>query len=84
VKVIVILSKLKKVFCAGADIKEFENKKSDDFKDNDVFKEIHDTIYHTKKPLIAGVNGVALGGGCELSLLCDIVFCSEEARFGLP
>lgn len=81
---IVILSKVKKAFCAGADIKEFENKKTADFKNNDVFKEIHDTIYNAKKPIIAGVNGVALGGGCELSLLCDIVFCSEEAKFGLP
>lgn len=77
VKVIVILSKVKKAFCAGANIKEFENKTSSDFNNNDVFKEIHDTIYNAQKPIIAGVNGVALGGGCELSLLCDIVFCSE-------
>lgn len=76
VKVIVFLSKVKKAFCAGANIKEFENKTSADFNNNDVFKEIHDTIYNAQKPIIAGVNGVALGGGCELSLLCDIVFCS--------
>lgn len=84
VKVIVILSKVKKAFCAGANIKEFENKTSADFKNNDIFSEIHDTFYNAQKPIIAGVNGVALGGGCELSLLCDIVFCSEEAKFGLP
>jgi enoyl-CoA hydratase/carnithine racemase len=84
VKVIVILSKVRKAFCAGANIKEFENKSSADFVNNDVFKEIHDTLYNTTKPIIAGVNGVALGGGCELSLLCDIAFCSEEAKFGLP
>lgn len=33
---------------------------------------------------MGGVNGVALGGGCEIALLTDVVFCSEEARFGLP
>ena len=77
VKVIVILSKLKKAFCAGANIKEFENRSSKDFVNNDIFAEIHDSFYNAKKPIIAGVNGVALGGGCELSLLCDVIFCSE-------
>lgn len=77
VKVIVILSKVKKAFCAGANIKEFQNKTSADFKGNDIFEEIHETFYNSQKPIIAGVNGVALGGGCELSLLCDVVFCSE-------
>lgn len=84
VKVIVLLSQVKKAFCAGANIKEFQDKKTSDFKNNDIFQEIHDTFYEAKKPIVAGVNGVALGGGCELSLLCDVVFCSEEARFGLP
>lgn len=84
VKVIVLLSKVKKAFCAGANIKEFENRSSKDFENNDIFAEIHDTFYNAKKPIIAGVNGVALGGGCEISLLCDVIFCSEEARFGLP
>ena len=84
VKAILLLSKVPKAFCAGANIKEFQNKKSKDFENNDIFKELHDTIDNAKKPIIAGVNGVALGGGCELALLADVVFCSEEARFGLP
>lgn len=84
VKVILMLSKVPKAFCAGANIKEFQGKTSNDFANNDIFKEIHDTIYNAKKPIISGVNGVALGGGCEMALLTDVVFCSEEARFGLP
>ena len=81
VKVIVILSKLKKAFCAGANIKEFQDKKTADFTNNDIFAEIHDTFYNAQKPIVAGVNGVALGGGCELSLLCDVVFCSSHPVF---
>ena len=84
VKVILLLSKVEKAFCAGANIKEFQNKTSKDFENNDIFQEIHDVFYSAKKPIIAGVNGVALGGGCELALLCDIVYCSEETRFALP
>lgn len=84
VKVIVLLSSVPKAFCAGANIKEFVNKTAKDFDGKDIFKELHDTLYEAKKPIISGVNGVALGGGCELALLTDVVFCSEEARFALP
>ena len=84
VKVILFLSKVAKAFCAGANIKEFQGKQAKDFENNDIFKELHDTLYSAKKPIITGVNGVALGGGCELALLSDVAFCSEEARFGLP
>jgi len=52
-----------KAFCAGANIKEFQNKKASDYVNNDIFAEIHDTFYNAKKPIICGVNGVALGGG---------------------
>ena len=77
VKVILFLSKVAKAFCAGADIKEFQCKKPKDFENNDIFKELHDTIYNAKKPTVSAVNGVALGGGCELALLTDVIFCSE-------
>ena len=63
VKVIVFLSKVTKAFCAGANIKEFQGKKAKEFEENDIFKEIHDGLYNAKKPIISGVNGVALGGG---------------------
>nr|BAK02136.1 predicted protein [Hordeum vulgare subsp. vulgare] len=84
VKVILFLSKVPKAFCAGANIKEFVGKTAKDFDNNDIFKDIHDSIYQAKKPILSAVNGVALGGGCELALLTDVVFCSEDARFALP
>lgn len=84
VKVILLLSKVPKAFCAGANIKEFVGKTAKDFENNDIFKELHDSIYDAKKPILSAVNGVALGGGCELALLTDVAFCSEEARFALP
>jgi enoyl-CoA hydratase len=77
VKVIVLLSKVKKAFCAGANIKEFVGKTTKDFENNDIFAELHNTVYGAKKPIIAGVNGVALGGGFELALICDMIYCSE-------
>jgi enoyl-CoA hydratase/carnithine racemase len=64
VKVILFLSKVAKAFCAGANIKEFQGRKAKDFDNNDIFAELHDTLYNAKKPIVAGVNGVALGGGC--------------------
>jgi enoyl-CoA hydratase len=84
---VVILTGGPKVFCAGADIKEragiqmgqsqsfFERRKSHAF-----FCRIEDF----EKPVIAAVSGVAVGGGCELSLVCDLRIASETARFGVP
>lgn len=84
---IVILTGGPKAFSAGADIKErstvqmsqpqsfFERRKSHAF-----FCKIEDF----EKPVIAAVSGVAVGGGCELSLVCDLRIASETARFGVP
>jgi|688.fasta_scaffold1242102_1 enoyl-CoA hydratase/carnithine racemase len=71
------MSKVAKAFCAGANIKEFNEKTSKDFENNDIFKDLHDSLYGAKKPIISAVNGVALGGGFELALLSDVIFCSE-------
>lgn len=72
-----------KAFAAGADIKRMKDKNlvsiymsSFPSKWNDVSK--------IKKPIIAAVNGYALGGGCEVALMCDIVFAGEKAVFGQP
>ena len=41
-------------------------------------------INNIKTPIVAAVNGYALGGGCELALVCDMILCGDKAKFGLP
>ncbi|CAD8150340.1 unnamed protein product [Paramecium pentaurelia] len=84
IKVIVILSKLDKIFCAGANIKELSDCSYESQQISDIFYEIHNVFDSLRKPLIMGVNGVALGGGFELALNGDIIIASEDAKLGLP
>ncbi len=72
-----------RVFAAGADIKFMANATSDEMRKNG-FVELFEGIRKIKKPVIAGVSGFALGGGCELALACDLIVASESARFGQP
>ena len=71
-------------FAAGADIKEMEKKDSVDMFLEDFFNYEHDIINSFRKPLIAAVSGYALGGGCELAMMCDIIISSDTAKFGQP
>lgn len=85
VKVIVITGKGDKAFAAGADIKELNGLSGNEaeqlsLKGQRIFKMIED--FHV--PVIAAVNGFALGGGCELAMACHIRVASEKARFGQP
>ena len=73
-----------KFFAAGADIKEMEKKDSVDMFLEDFFTDEHDIINSFRKPLIAAVSGYALGGGCELAMMCDIIISSDTAKFGQP
>lgn len=79
----IIISGNEKAFAAGADIKQMAGKTAMDMYNIDQFS-TWDTIKKTKKPLIAAVSGFALGGGCELVMLCDMIVASETARFGQP
>jgi enoyl-CoA hydratase len=79
----IVISGSEKVFAAGADIKQMAGKSAMDMYNTDQFS-TWDAIKKTKKPLIAAVSGVALGGGCELTMLCDMIVASETARFGQP
>jgi enoyl-CoA hydratase len=79
----IIISGNEKAFAAGADIKQMAGKTAMDMFNTDQFS-TWDAIKKTKKPLIAAVSGFALGGGCELVMLCDLIIASETARFGQP
>ena len=85
VYVIILTGSGEKAFVAGADIKELNKCNEDTGK---VFAKrgqmIFDLIENYKKPVIAAVNGFALGGGCELALACHIRIASENAKFGQP
>lgn len=72
-----------RAFAAGADIKEMEQATTVDMLYGDRIG-LWDQIRTIKKPVIAAVSGVALGGGCELAMACDMIVASETARFGQP
>ena len=73
-----------KAFAAGADIKEMADQSYAQMYTNNYFALGHDRITRFRKPIIAAVNGFALGGGCELAMLCDFIIASEKAKFGQP
>jgi enoyl-CoA hydratase len=71
------------VFAAGADIAEMANASAVDMLERNTIG-LWDRARAIQKPLIAAVAGYALGGGCELAMLCDIIIAAENARFGQP
>jgi len=79
----IVLTGSAKAFAAGADIKEMAELSYPQVYLDDLFAEA-DRIATRRKPLIAAVAGYALGGGCELALLCDMIFAADNARFGQP
>ncbi len=85
VKALIITGAGEKAFVAGADIAEMKNMNADQAMQ---FAKRGQSIFHElsllKIPVIAAVNGFALGGGCELALGCDFIIASENAKFGLP
>ncbi|KAG1761054.1 ClpP/crotonase-like domain-containing protein [Suillus occidentalis] len=82
--VIVLTGGDKKGFCAGADIKEQSELSFVNAYNQDYLKDLNDGFFAVHKPIIGVVNGIALGGGCELAMMCDILYASETAKFGQP
>lgn len=80
----VILTGSEKAFAAGADIKEMQNNTYLDVYKNDPFEANHCAIERFRKPIIAAVSGYALGGGCEIAMMCDMIIAAENAKFGQP
>jgi enoyl-CoA hydratase len=83
--VVIITGNGEKAFVAGADIKELSNldmKKAKEFSEKG--QAVFNKIENFEKPVIAAVNGFALGGGCELALACHIRVVSETSKFGQP
>jgi enoyl-CoA hydratase len=79
----VVLTGSEKAFAAGADIREMQPKSYTDMYMEDFFAG-WDAMTRIRKPIIAAVSGYALGGGCELAMMCDFIIASDTAKFGQP
>ncbi|WP_433713754.1 enoyl-CoA hydratase [Nocardia sp. CA-084685] len=79
----IVITGSERAFAAGADIKEMQPKSYMDMFMNDYFAR-WDRLAQFRKPTIAAVAGYALGGGCELAMICDILLAADNAKFGQP
>src|ERR1700746_516886 len=80
----IVVTGSEKAFAAGADIKEMQPKGFIDMFNSDFAAVGGDRIARCRKPTIAAVSGYALGGGCELALMCDFIIAADTAKFGQP
>lgn len=80
----IIITGSEKAFAAGADIKEMADLNFAEVYKKDFITKDWETINLCRKPIIAAVSGFALGGGCELAMMCDFIIASESAKFGQP
>jgi enoyl-CoA hydratase len=85
VRVLVLTGAGEKAFVAGADIKEMSTMSAAEAQEfSNFLQKTLDTLERSPKPVIAAVNGFALGGGCELAMACHVRLASDKAKFGQP
>ena len=80
----IIITGSEKAFAAGADISEMADKTFVEMYTERFFENETDRFNRIRKPIIAAVAGYALGGGCELAMMCDFIIAAENAKFGQP
>lgn len=80
----IVITGSEKAFAAGADIGAMANLSFIEAYKGDFITRNWDTIRSIRKPVIAAVGGFALGGGCELAMMCDVIIAADSARFGQP
>jgi enoyl-CoA hydratase len=80
----ILITGNEKAFAAGADVKEMQPKTFIDMFNSDFASIGGGRVAQCRKPTIAAVSGYALGGGCELAMMCDIIVASDTAKFGQP
>ena len=80
----IVLTGSEKAFAAGADIKEMMDKTYMDVYREDFITHGWERLSQTRKPVIAAVAGFALGGGCEVAMMCDMIIAADTAKFGQP
>ena len=79
----IVLTGSERAFAAGADIKEMQERSFTEMQASDLFG-VWERFAATRKPIIAAVAGYALGGGCEVAMMCDFIIAAENAKFGQP
>lgn len=80
----IVLTGSEKAFAAGADIKEMKEKSYQDVLLEDFITVGWECLSQARKPIVAAVAGYALGGGCEIAMMCDIIIAADSAKFGQP
>jgi enoyl-CoA hydratase len=80
----IVITGSEKAFAAGADVAAMKDRSFVDVFKDDFITRNWDKVRQVRKPLIAAVAGYALGGGCELAMMCDLIIAADSARFGQP